>query len=227
MTWTSGAGTALPRQRLPSGTPSAQRHRAGPAGEPRASRRHSHGPAAGHAAGHGGSAVAVAVLALAAAASLGLTTPTSALDTHFEYELNPQHNFGKRLDVQGGDTAPGAHVIQFDCHRGDNQRFRFENIFGSYYEIRAVHSGLCLDIRRHSLANGAHLIQFPCNGGSHQLFQVLEDTTAPILTSRIAAVHSAKCLDVAGASDANSAHVIQFPCYDDHPNQRFDILRAD
>ena len=116
----------------------------------------------------------IAALALAAAASLVLTSPTYAIDTSFEYNLNPQHSSDKCLDVQGGSTANSAHLIQFQCHDGPNQRFRFQRIFGNIYEIRPVHSSnKCLDVQGGSTANSAHLIQFQCHDGPNQRFDIL------------------------------------------------------
>ena len=113
----------------------------------------------------------VAALALAtAAASLVLASSAYAIDTSFQYELNPQHNFGKCLDIEGGSTANSAHLIQFDCNDQSNQRFRFERIVDNVYEIRAVHSNKCLDVEGASNANGAHVIQFTCNGQANQRF---------------------------------------------------------
>ncbi len=164
----------------------------------------------------------VAAVALAAtAASLVLTPSASAIDTGFQYELNPQHNSGMCLDIQGGSTENGAQLIQFDCTNRPNQRFRFFRIAGNVYQIRAVHSDRCLDVWGGSIENGAQLIQFDCGNQANQRFRLLEDSPSAGLTSRIAAVHSGRCLDVRGASNANSAHVIQFDC-GNQANQRFD-----
>ena len=112
----------------------------------------------------------VAVLALAAAASLVLAPSAYAIDTGFQYELNPQHIFGKCLDVEGASNANFTQVIQFDCHRLDHQRFRFNRIVGNIYEIRAVHSDKCLDVEGASNANFTRVIQFECHGLANQQF---------------------------------------------------------
>jgi len=110
----------------------------------------------------------IAALALAAAVSLVLAPSAYAIDTGFQYQLNPQHNFGKCLDIADGSTANSAHLIQFDCHNQSNQRFRFKRILNNVYEIRAVHSNKCLDVADASNANGAHVIQFTCHGQLNQ-----------------------------------------------------------
>jgi hypothetical protein len=164
---------------------------------------------------------------LAVIAMFALASPANAIDTGFEYEINPQHNFGLCLDVSGASTANSVPVTQFPCHGGANQRFVFVRVFDNIYEIRPVHSlsaGKCLDIAGASQANGAILLQFDCTGGTNQLFQLLDDpgNTAGG-TSRIRAFHSNKCLDVPGASDTSGVTIAQFTCHGG-ANQRFDLL---
>lgn len=74
------------------------------------------------------------------------------------------------MDVQGGSTANGAHLIQFRCTRATNQRFRLDRIVSNVYQIRIVRSGKCLDVQGGSNANGAHLSQFRCTGNANQRF---------------------------------------------------------
>lgn len=170
----------------------------------------------------------VAMLALAVGAISVVLAPSAyATDTSFQYELNPQHNFGKCLDIAGASTASDAPLQQFDCNNQPNQRFRFNRISGNVYEIRPVHSSnKCLDVANASIANGAPVNQFTCNGQANQRFRLLDDSPPDVpgfSGSRIVAVHSNKCLDVAGASNANGAPVIQFTCHG-QANQRFDGL---
>ncbi|MGL5859354.1 MAG: RICIN domain-containing protein [Angustibacter sp.] len=166
----------------------------------------------------------LALVSIGAALAVGgLTAPAaSATDTGFPYELNPQHNVGKCLDVRGASQSNSAQVIQFDCTGNPNQRFRLDRIVGSTYRIRAVHSNKCLDVRGASQSNGAQVVQFTCTGSPNQQFRLLDDSapTVPGFNSRIQAVHSGKCVDVRGSSNANSADVIQFTCTGS-PNQRF------
>ncbi|HEX6357824.1 RICIN domain-containing protein [Actinophytocola sp.] len=164
---------------------------------------------------------------LAIITMFALASPAGAIDTGFQYEINPRHNFGKCLDVRGSSTADNAHVIQYDCHGGLNQRFTFVRVFGSFYEIRPVHSsfaGKCLDIADAGTANHAILQQFDCNGRGNQLFQLLDDPgDFAGGSTRIRAVHSTKCLDIPDASNANSVIVAQFDCHGGS-NQLFDLL---
>ncbi|WP_175410257.1 RICIN domain-containing protein [Streptomyces sp. TRM64462] len=60
--------------------------------------------------------------------------------------LVPQHTLAegeahrKCLDVRGGSSDPGADIIQYECHGGDNQKFRAVPS-GSGYALQAKHSG--------------------------------------------------------------------------------------
>lgn len=165
----------------------------------------------------------IAVAVTTAAAALVLASPSHAIDTSFRYEINPQHNFGKCLDVAGASVGNTVAVNQFTCNNQTNQRFRFTRVSGNVYTIRAVHSGKCLDVANGSFLNGAVVNQFQCNGQLNQRFRLLDDTPAPGGTSRIQAVHSGKCLDIPGFSNANGIQVQQFTC-NGGSNQKFDLL---
>jgi hypothetical protein len=164
----------------------------------------------------------IAGLFLAIIGALALAAQASAIDTNFRYEINPQHNFGKCLDVANASTANHARVNQFDCHNGANQQFMFIRVTGNIYEIRPVHSFIvprCLDIEGPSSADGAILQQFTCNGQTNQQFRLLDDPPSVGGTSRIVSVFSGKCLD---ASNATSP-VVQSTC-NGQLSQRFDLL---
>lgn len=168
------------------------------------------------------------VLTVAAVGAVGTTvvvSPSAAQATNvdFEYTLNPVHNSGKCLDIQGGSTANGARLVQYACHGGANQRFRFVRITGSFYNIRPVHvSGKCLEVAGASTADRARIVQFACDNGTQQMFRLLDDSAPDVagFSSRIRAHPSGKCLDVEGGSSANSAPVVQFTCTGGS-NQRF------
>jgi hypothetical protein len=164
---------------------------------------------------------------LAVITMFALASPADAIDTGFQYEINPQHNFGMCLDVAGASTADNVPVNQFPCHGGANQRFIFVRVFGNLYEIRPVHSfsaDKCLDIAGASTADHAILQQFDCNGGGNQLFELLDDPGDQAGgSSRIRAAHSTKCLDIPGSSATSGVTVQQFTC-NGGSNQRFDLL---
>jgi hypothetical protein len=165
---------------------------------------------------------AVALFAMLAA--LMTASSAYAVDTNFRYEMNPQHNSGKCIDVPGFATGNSVVLQQFDCNNGANQQFRFVAKPGGQYEIRVGHTfNKCLDVRGGSTSNSAQIIQFDCTGQPNQRFRLLEDSPFAGATSRVQAVHSNKCLDVQGGSNANGAQLIQFTC-GTQLNQKFDLV---
>jgi hypothetical protein len=69
--------------------------------------------------------------------------------------------------VAGASTADGANVIQFTCGGGTNQQWQWIAT-GSYFQLRARHSGKCLDVSGSSTADGADIQQWACAGGTNQ-----------------------------------------------------------
>jgi uncharacterized repeat protein (TIGR03803 family) len=131
-----------------------------------------------------------------------LTTTLS----HQYFEL-VSRNSGKCLDVFGASTAAAASVIQWDCHGGRNQQWRFEPAGGGAVRIIARHSGQALDVFGASLDDGAPIIQWPVNGGDNQAW-ALEPASDGYV--RIVARHSGKAMDVEFASRDDGARVIQY-----------------
>jgi len=64
------------------------------------------------------------------------------------------------------------HLEQSICNGLANQQFMIEPV-GSFYKVRARHSGLYFDIAGASFANSAGLVQYPTTGGNNQLFQFI------------------------------------------------------
>ncbi len=87
-------------------------------------------------------------------------------------------NSGRCLGVIGGPgaTNPGAHVEQWQCVSSayTNQLWLFINLGGNYYQIRAVHSGMCMGVDYSYTGNivanvsppGYGINQWPCLTGS-------------------------------------------------------------
>ncbi|WP_026930895.1 RICIN domain-containing protein, partial [Glycomyces tenuis] len=119
-------------------------------------------------------------------------------------------NSGKCVDVVSGSTADGAEIIQYDCHGGSNQQWRFQEVGGGYYQIISQASGRCLDVDAASTANGARIIQWSCNGGTNQQWELRDAGGGHV---EIVARHSGRCLDVIDSSTANSARLHQYDCW--------------
>ena len=131
---------------------------------------------------------------------------------------------GRCVDVGGRSRDGGASVIQWDCHGGDNQQFRFDRVDGDdgtdgggnqddgapVGSLVAEHSGLCLTVPASSTENGVIVEQRSCAGADSQRFkQVTVDGGF-----QLRAVHSGKCLGARGASTNNSTELHQWDCAD-------------
>jgi len=69
--------------------------------------------------------------------------------------------------VASSSTADGANIIQYTCGSGANQQWQW-TATGSYYTLKARHSGKCLDVVNANTADGADIQQYTCNGGNNQ-----------------------------------------------------------
>jgi len=148
----------------------------------------------------------------------GAPTDPRGQDLSGIHTLRARHS-GRCLDVAGVSRDTGANVHQWDCHGGDNQKWRFMARGGGYYQIAAVHSGKCLDVAGVGMGNGDNVQQWDCHGGENQLWKPVGIGGGAY---RIGAKHSGKCLDVAGAGTGNGANIIQWDCHNGD-NQQWTI----
>ncbi|MEM9456189.1 MAG: glycosyl hydrolase family 8 [Myxococcota bacterium] len=133
------------------------------------------------------------------------------------HRLNAKHS-GRCVDVAGASTTNGAHIQQWGCYDGNNQKWRFERS-GDDFRIVSVSSDRCMEVKDASTANGATVQQWSCHGGDHQLWTV-ESANGGAL--RLRNKKSGKCLDVAGVSQSNGAHMQQWNC-SGGDNQAFNL----
>jgi hypothetical protein len=108
----------------------------------------------------------------------------------------------KCLDVAGWGTTNGSNVHSWECHGGDNQKWRLL----PNGTIQSVHSNKCLDVAGWGTANGTNVMLWDCHGGQNQQWRVLPN-------GALQSLHSNKCLDVGGASTANGANVHIWDCH--------------
>lgn len=119
------------------------------------------------------------------------------------------------LDIEGGSTANGARLLQWGCHSGGNQQFRFvregyDSYVGRYYySIRAMHSGKCLDVQGEALWAGAKIIQWDCGPWANQHWFVVQHGNG---TQEYVARHSHMCLDIPSATTAWGTQMQQYWC---------------
>lgn len=71
--------------------------------------------------------------------------------------------------MRGGNTAENGQVVQYDCHTGDNQRFRMLAHTQGTFRIQAVHSGKCIGVPSGNNTDGARVVQATC---TDQVFRV-------------------------------------------------------
>lgn len=171
------------------------------------------------------------VLALAAGLSaLALSTAPATRVAHAQSGIDPNQWYqivarisGLCLDVNGGGLNTGARLIQYTCHGGDNQRFRFEPLGNGYYRIRAGNSNLCIDQANATYSYGGQFMQYTCHNGLNQQFDVISGQVGSGYYNQIRVQHSLLNMDVANASYSPGAYIIQ---YDPHGgiNQQFELV---
>lgn len=138
------------------------------------------------------------------------------------YLVKAKHS-GKCLDVGGGSRNNGANIIQWNCHGGDNQRFRIYDAGNGYWYLQAKHSGKCLDVKGWSNQNGAEIHQWDCHGGDNQKINAAHKGGSEY---HMAFKNSGICMDVGGYSQENGARIIQWGCHAG-ANQRFILERVE
>jgi hypothetical protein len=69
---------------------------------------------------------------------------TVSIDTSKWYHIINRRS-GKCLDMANANFTPGAHLIQYTCHDGANQKFHFTDMGGGYYRLDVAHSHQCVD----------------------------------------------------------------------------------
>jgi hypothetical protein len=130
---------------------------------------------------------------------------------------------GKCLDVNGGGTNTGARLIQYTCHGGDNQHFRFESDGNGKYHIIAGNSGYCIDQVKASQSTGGQFMQYFCHGGTNQTFDVISGQVGSGYYNQIRVQHSLLNMDVANGSTSNGAFIVQYLTHGGI-NQQFELV---
>ncbi len=69
--------------------------------------------------------------------------------------------------MSSSSTADGANIIQYTCGNGTNQQWQWAAI-GSYFQLKARHSGKCLDVVSANTSDGADIQQYTCGSGNNQ-----------------------------------------------------------
>lgn len=119
---------------------------------------------------------------------------------------------GLCIDIAEASDEAGAHLIQWRCHGGANQRFVWTG-----WGLAVAHSGMCLE------ATGADthgevtaVVQQPCTGSQSQTIDVVDD--------QFVFRDSGRCLDASRGDRSHGARLGLQPC-NREAVQRFDQMR--
>lgn len=146
------------------------------------------------------------------------------VDPNKWYNIIAKHS-GQCLDVQFGSRADGAKLIQYYCHFGDNQTFRFEPRGDGYYRIITGNAGKCVDQANATLTPGGYFMQYFCHDGQNQQFQLIDGVVGSGLYNQIRVRHSGMNMDVANYSFSPGAQIIQYYPHG-ADNQQFEFREA-
>jgi hypothetical protein len=130
-------------------------------------------------------------------------------------------NSGRVADVNGGSTADGAQIIQWQYNGGNNQQWQLVHHTEGFYRIVNRNSGKTLDVNGGSLSSGANVIQWPWNSGRNQQWEIVPLSGGYY---RLVNRNSGHVMDVNGASTTNGANVIQWP-WNNGNNQQWQIIQ--
>ncbi len=127
----------------------------------------------------------------------------------FTTRIEARQSSGRCLYIEGASASIGAKAIQWSCHGGDNQKYVFMPIGGSY-QIMAKHSNKCLGVANGSIQSTAKVVQQECLNEPYQLWNIDGSDDNYSLTVS----HTDMCLNVSCASTINGAIMNQYPCVD-------------
>ncbi len=162
-----------------------------------------------------GSLLVTLLTALAFALSLAVASPASAAaDPRME---NKERGWGVgpvclEIDQAVGTTNSPA-AVEWCSYNGLQMQWKATYMgydgAGSYYQLKASHSNLCLDVRNNSNDNGAQVVQNSCQAGDWgQQFRFVYKSYANGKSFyTVVARHSGKCLDKSGWN------VVQWDCH--------------
>jgi hypothetical protein len=128
------------------------------------------------------------------------------------FYLSPAHS-GLVLDVEGGSTADGARIVQWNKNGGSNQKFRF-TYFANYMPadvfyiepVSAAGIDKVLTVNRY--AAGAQVVQFAYGGinATYQWWQRIPTSNG----YKFRNVATGLYMDISGASQQAGAPLVQW-----------------
>jgi len=129
---------------------------------------------------------------------------------------------GKCLQPQGGSSADGAAIVQWDCGAGNHQLWSVDHVGDGYYIFRNYATGKCVDILNNSNNIDVAVHQWTCYNTPYQQWA---GTSLDSRGYRDVNRGSGKCLDLYGESTSNGGIVVQWDCHDGS-NQRWTFVPA-
>ncbi|TWP53501.1 ricin-type beta-trefoil lectin domain protein [Lentzea tibetensis] len=141
---------------------------------------------------------------------------TNGINVNAVYYLRNRHS-NKCLEIYGWSQANGGLAVQWDCHYGNNQLWRFIQHADGYYSLQNVNSNKCLDVYGWSTANGAQIVQWDCHWGDNQRWWEAFPGNS---TLRYISKFSGKSLETYGWSLNNGGAVVQWDWHGGN-NQRW------
>lgn len=111
------------------------------------------------------------------------------------------------LDIRAWNRENGAALSTFDCHGGNNQRWRW-----SGQQLVSDHNNRCVDLSEGNPGNGALVEMWDCHGGPEQRWQWSGSQLRHPMTGR--------CLTIADSNRAKGAALIIRDCANT-PNQQW------
>jgi len=141
-------------------------------------------------------------------ASNFLFTFYSGLITSAALTVAQAAHSGQCMNVSGSSTAAGGSIIQWPCAGSTNEQWTLVPTSGSYYELVANNSGLCLSDNGKT-ALSTSMVQEPCSStNSSDLF-----TLKPVGGSyEIVVENSGLCMSVSGGSQTAGTVVQEWTC---------------
>jgi hypothetical protein len=124
----------------------------------------------------------------------------------------PSGTTARCADVSGRSTASGGDVIQWTCNGQTNQQFSFSHLGAGIYEIRPIHSNLCMGVVGNSSANGADVVQLTCGSQSGQRWLVRPVSGQTGVFELLAQTGTDRCLSVSESSTTAGADIVQSAC---------------
>jgi len=147
----------------------------------------------------------------------GCTLTTS---TATKYYKIVNRKSGLVMDVYGGSTNAGAHVIQWSYHNGLNQQWALVP-YGNYYQLVNHKSGLVMDVYGGAKNAGAQVIQWTNHHGLNQQWSLVTDGNYIQIVNR----NSGLVLDVFGGGTTQGVNVIQWTNHHGS-NQQWSLIQV-